>query len=61
MVMEFSTPGIAKICEAAGLDFVLIDMEHGPLEIPEVARMIAWFKAPRSARSCESQHRSITS
>ena len=45
MVMEFSTPGIAKICEAAGLDFVLIDMEHGPLEIPEVARMIALFKA----------------
>ena len=45
MVMEFSTPGIAKICEAAGLDFVIIDMEHGPLDIPQVARMIAWFKA----------------
>jgi len=45
MVMEFSTPGIAKICEAADLDFVLIDMEHGPLEIPQVASMIAWFKA----------------
>lgn len=45
MVMEFATPGIAKICEAAGLDFVLIDMEHGPLDIPQVARVIAWFKA----------------
>ena len=45
MVMEFATPGIAKICEAADLDFVLIDMEHGPLDIPQVARMIAWFKA----------------
>ncbi len=43
--MEFEIPGIAKICEAAGLDFVLIDMEHGPLEIPQVARMIAAFKA----------------
>ena len=47
MLMEFATPGIAKICEAAGLDFVLIDMEHGPLEIPQIARMIAWFKATR--------------
>ena len=45
MLMEFATPGIAKICESADLDFVLIDMEHGPLEIPQVARMIAWFKA----------------
>ncbi len=45
MLMEFDTPGIATICEAAGLDFVLIDMEHGPLEIPQVAKLIAWFKA----------------
>ena len=45
MLMEFDIPGVAKICEAAGLDFVLIDMEHGPIELPQVARMIAAFKA----------------
>ena len=45
MLMEFEIPGIAMMCEAAGLDFVLIDMEHGPFEIPQVARMIAAFKA----------------
>ena len=45
MLMEFATPGIAKLCEAANLDFVLVDMEHGPLDIPQVARVISWFKA----------------
>src|SRR5256885_5618597 len=28
MIMEFGTRGIAKILEAAGVDFVLIDMEQ---------------------------------
>ena len=45
MLMEFDTPGIAKLCALAGLDFVLIDMEHGPLDISQVAGIIARFKA----------------
>ena len=45
MVMEFDTPGIAKLCDLAELDFVLIDMEHGPLDIGQVAGIIARFKA----------------
>ncbi len=45
MVMEFDTPGIAKLCDLAGLDFVLIDMEHGPLDISQVAGIISRFKA----------------
>lgn len=45
MLMEFATSGIAKLCAAAGLDFVLIDMEHGPFGIREVADLIARFKA----------------
>ena len=45
MLMECDTPGIAKLCSLADLDFVLIDMEHGPLEIPQVARLIARLKA----------------
>jgi 2-dehydro-3-deoxyglucarate aldolase/4-hydroxy-2-oxoheptanedioate aldolase len=45
MVWEFSTRGIAKILDSAGLDFVLIDMEHSCIEIERVADLIAWFKA----------------
>ena len=45
MLMEFDTPGIAKLCDLADLDFVLIDMEHGPLDIGQVAGIISRFKA----------------
>ena len=45
MIMEFGTRGIAKIAESAGLDFVLIDMEHGGLGVGKVADLLAWFKA----------------
>jgi 2-dehydro-3-deoxyglucarate aldolase/4-hydroxy-2-oxoheptanedioate aldolase len=45
MIWEFSTRGIAKICEAAGLDFVLIDMEHSGFSLVQVTDLLAWFKA----------------
>ena len=45
MIMEFGTRGIAKILEAADLDFVLIDMEHTGFDSERVADLIAWFKA----------------
>ncbi len=45
MIMEFSTRGIAKLVEAAGLDFVLIDMEHSGFHIGAVNDLLAWFKA----------------
>ena len=45
MIMEFSTRGIAKIVEGAGVDFVLIDMEHGGLDMGQVNDLLAWFKA----------------
>lgn len=45
MLMEFGTRGIAKIVEAAGVDFVLLDMEHGCLELEQIADLVAWFKA----------------
>lgn len=45
MVMEFRSRGIAKILEAAGLDFVLLDMEHGGMELEQLADLIAWLKA----------------
>ena len=45
MIMEFGTRGIAKILEAAGVDFVVIDMEHTGFDSERVADLIAWFKA----------------
>lgn len=45
MIMEFGTRGIAKIVESAGIDFVLLDMEHSGIELERVADLIAWFKA----------------
>jgi 2-keto-3-deoxy-L-rhamnonate aldolase RhmA len=45
MIMEFSTRGVAKIVEGAGVDFVLIDMEHSGFSIGAVNDLLAWFKA----------------
>ena len=45
MIWEFTTRGIAKIVEAADLDFVLLDMEHTALDPAGVADLTAWFKA----------------
>lgn len=45
MVWEFGTRGIAKILEAADLDFVLLDMEHSAVEMEHIADLLAWFKA----------------
>jgi 2-dehydro-3-deoxyglucarate aldolase/4-hydroxy-2-oxoheptanedioate aldolase len=45
MVMEFGTRGIAKILEATGIDFVVIDMEHTGTDTERIADLMAWFKA----------------
>lgn len=45
MLMEFSTRGVAKLLEFAGVDFVLIDMEHSGFTIGQVGDLIAWLKA----------------
>ena len=44
MIMEFGTRGIAKIVESAGVDFVLLDMEHGGRDFGSVADLLAWFR-----------------
>lgn len=49
MIMEFGTRGIAKILEAAGLDFVVIDMEHTGFDAERIADLVAWFKATEIA------------
>lgn len=45
LVWEFNTLGVAKIAEAAGLDFVMIDMEHSRFSSETIAELIGWFKA----------------
>lgn len=41
MVLEFFTPGIGPVLAAAGLEFVIYDMEHGRCDIALLAEMIA--------------------
>lgn len=45
MIMEFGTRGIAKILEAADIDFVVYDMEHSGFSMDRVFDLIAWSKA----------------
>ncbi|MCS6951621.1 MAG: aldolase/citrate lyase family protein [Bryobacteraceae bacterium] len=45
MISEFGTRGIAKILEAAGADFALVDMEHSGMDLERVADLLAWFHA----------------
>ncbi len=62
MVMEFSTRGIAKLVEAAGADFALLDMEHSGIDLERIADLLAWFKATPLApivRVPASQHHFI--
>ena len=45
MLIEFNTRGMAQILEVAGIDFAVIDMEHGSFTIADVANMVSWLKA----------------
>jgi 2-keto-3-deoxy-L-rhamnonate aldolase RhmA len=40
-VMEFATPGLARIVAAAGADFVMLDMEHSGWSFETVKQQIA--------------------
>jgi 2-dehydro-3-deoxyglucarate aldolase/4-hydroxy-2-oxoheptanedioate aldolase len=44
MLMEFGTRGIAQILSSAGIDFVLVDMEHSGFSFGDVATLMALFK-----------------
>ena len=49
MLFEFNTRGMAQILETAGVDFVVIDMEHSSFTIDDLANMVAWLKATHVA------------
>lgn len=44
MVLEFGTRGMPQMLEAAGVDFVVIDMEHTGFTAADIADMMTWFK-----------------
>ncbi|HZS87544.1 MAG TPA: aldolase/citrate lyase family protein [Chloroflexota bacterium] len=44
MVFEFNTPGIARLLDATGVDFVVFDMEHSGFEIGAIRELISWSR-----------------
>ncbi len=40
MIMEFNTRGMAQLLDTTGIDFVVIDMEHGPIDIGVAEDMV---------------------
>jgi 2-dehydro-3-deoxyglucarate aldolase/4-hydroxy-2-oxoheptanedioate aldolase len=50
MIMEFATRGIAKLLEGAGVDFVLLDMEHTGFDAGCIADVVAVKYAPMGRR-----------
>jgi 2-keto-3-deoxy-L-rhamnonate aldolase RhmA len=45
MIIEFTGRGTAKMLEAAGADFAMIDLEHSAITIEQVADLVAWLRA----------------
>ena len=43
-VFEFATPGIGRILDAAGVDFVTFDMEHGGFGIDTIRHLISYAR-----------------
>ena len=49
MVLEFFTPGMARMMDRCGLEFCIYDMEHGRCDISLAAQMIASCNGTRVA------------
>ena len=47
LVWEFGTRGLAGVLESAGVDFVLLDMEHSSFDGERVADLLAWLRHTR--------------
>ena len=62
MVFEFFSPGLPQICENAGAEFVLYDMEHTGLVVRDAEDAVrAVPRAAASCRWCACRAASITS
>jgi 2-keto-3-deoxy-L-rhamnonate aldolase RhmA len=47
LCVEFATPGIARLVDAAGADFVMFDMEHSGWSIETIKELLAASRASR--------------
>lgn len=45
MVFECNTPGMARLLDAAGVDFVIVDMEHSGFDLADVRAFMSWSRA----------------
>lgn len=45
MVFEFNTPGIGRLLDSTGVDFVVFDMEHSGFDMDQVRNLISWSRA----------------
>ena len=45
MLVEFDTPGIGQIMQAAGIEFVFIDMEHSGFEYESLKRTLRYLQS----------------
>ena len=41
MLSEFPTPNIIRVLQAGGVDFVIVDAEHGPFDFSQLAGLVA--------------------
>ncbi|NBO21663.1 MAG: 2-keto-3-deoxy-L-rhamnonate aldolase, partial [Rhodobacteraceae bacterium] len=46
--VALASPQVAELCAGAGFDWVLIDAEHGPNDIPLIAAQLAAMAAQAS-------------
>ena len=45
MVFEFNTPGICRLLDATGVDFVVFDIEHSGFELDGIRSLMSWARA----------------
>lgn len=49
LIVEVASPGLLPALEVAGVDFVMIDMEHGPFSYRDVASLLAGARSTNVA------------
>jgi len=47
MITEFASPAVPVILAEAGLDFFILDMEHGAFTLPEALTMLQTARLAR--------------
>ena len=45
LIFEFDSPGLPRLCELAGAEFVIFDMEHTRFTLERIGELLAWSRA----------------